>query len=152
MTLVFKTSIYFIYLFEIFKFNGLLMSIFYENQRNVILQNDSSYVGFFSYLVTIYTWYFYMIRLGQGSSLHQRHLPSSSKPNKQRCKSLQIKTRPLNTHRTVNLPTKSRFIFIYLFQCLNFVSTEYTVIAEKIIKKLLDPTQVCEMVKVCPEK
>lgn len=23
------------------------MSIFYENQRNVILQNDSSYVGFF---------------------------------------------------------------------------------------------------------
>lgn len=36
--------------------------------------------------------------------------------------------------------------------CLNFVSTEYTVIAEKIIKKLLDPTQVCEMVKVCPEK
>lgn len=99
----------------------------------------------------IYTWYF-MIRLGQGSSLHQRHLPSSSKPNKQRCKSLQIKTRPLNTHRTVNLPTNSRFIFIYLFQCLNFVSTEYTVIAEKIIKKLLDPTQVCEMVKVCPEK
>lgn len=36
--------------------------------------------------------------------------------------------------------------------CLNFVSTEYTVIAEKIIQKLLDPTQVCEMVKVCPEE
>ncbi|XP_078318878.1 uncharacterized protein LOC111118976 isoform X2 [Crassostrea virginica] len=35
--------------------------------------------------------------------------------------------------------------------CLNFVQKEYSVISEKIIQRLLDPTKVCEMVRICPQ-
>lgn len=46
------------YLFHILS-SILLLPNVYENQRNIILQNDSNdWVFFFIYLVTNHTWYF----------------------------------------------------------------------------------------------
>lgn len=93
------------YLFHILS-SILLLSNVYENQRNIVLQK------FFLYLVTNHTWYFYLIRLGQGSSLHRRHLPSPSKPNKQRCKSAQIKRNLLTTVQLICQQTCVLFLFL----------------------------------------
>lgn len=93
------------YLFHILS-SILLLSNVYENQRNIVLQK------FFLYLVTNHTWYFYLIRLGQGSSLHRRHLPSPSKPNKQRCKSAQIKRNLLTTLQLICQQTCVLFLFL----------------------------------------
>lgn len=70
------------------------------------------WLGFFLYLFTNHTWYFYLIRLGQGSSLHRRHLPSPSKPNKQRCKSAQIKRNLLTTVQLICQQTCVLFLFL----------------------------------------
>lgn len=99
------------YLFHILS-SILLLPNVYENQRNIILQNDSNDWFFFLYLFTNHTWYFYFIRLGQGSSLHRRHLPSPSKPNKQRCKSAQIKRNLLTTVQLICQQTCVLFLFL----------------------------------------
>lgn len=101
----------FFYLFHILS-SILLLPNVYENQRNIVLQNDSNDWGFFLYLFTNHTWYFYFIRLGQGSSLHRRHLPSPSKPNKQRCKSAQIKRNLLTTLQLICQQTCVLFLFL----------------------------------------
>lgn len=101
-----------LYLFHILS-SILLLPNVYENQRNIVLQNDSNDWGFFLYIwLRIIHGIFYLIRLGQGSSLHRRHLPSPSKPNKQRCKSAQIKRNLLTTLQLICQQTCVLFLFL----------------------------------------
>lgn len=42
----FQNYLFYLFIWNI-KFNSVIAKWFYTNQRNVVLQNDSSYVGFF---------------------------------------------------------------------------------------------------------
>lgn len=99
------------YLFHILSSILLLPNCLWES-KEYCTSKWFKWLGFFYIWLRIIHGTFYLIRLGQGSSLHRRHLPSPSKPNKQRCKSAQIKRNLFTTVQLICQQTCVLFLFL----------------------------------------